>query len=365
MRFEALTFLRFIAAAVVVLFHFGREPLGLTGFLAAGPEMVTFFFVLSGFVMGVSTFNKDVDKAFYWWCRGARILPVYWLAILVTIAVDRWQGAPLQYVPLFLNLTLLQSWFPEHALAINPPGWSLSVEAFFYLTFPLIAYMIRTSLASWKSLLSAALVFWVLTQIVLTAVLQLGFYQGFPSVSHSLVYYFPASHYCSFIVGVAGAQVVMQRRRLLGSDWISMLSVACAALFVVAVINNEGSISSHAGMQFAYGSSFLAPIFLVMIVAVALSSQAISRALSSRVLVLLGEASFSLYILQHPVYRIFDLLLAKRLGLAPAPTFFAYFALLVGVSVLSFVCLERPINTFMRKVFVDSFRRPRAALAAT
>ncbi|MEZ6019224.1 MAG: hypothetical protein R3F17_03735 [Planctomycetota bacterium] len=39
---------------MVVLFHFAREAMGWSGAIVAGPQMVTFFFVLSGFVMAVT-----------------------------------------------------------------------------------------------------------------------------------------------------------------------------------------------------------------------------------------------------------------------------------------------------------------------
>jgi peptidoglycan/LPS O-acetylase OafA/YrhL len=103
----------------------------------------------------------------------------------------------------------------------------------------------------------------------------------------------------------------------------------------------------------------------MLIGGVALSTPTVSRALSAKLLVLLGEASFSLYILQHPVYRIFNVFVATPLGLAPAPRFLAYFALLIALSVVSFLCLERPVNRFMRKLFLNSFRTPHAALVAT
>jgi peptidoglycan/LPS O-acetylase OafA/YrhL len=43
-RIESLTFFRFIAALVVIIFHFGKEATGFSGALVAGPQMVTFFF---------------------------------------------------------------------------------------------------------------------------------------------------------------------------------------------------------------------------------------------------------------------------------------------------------------------------------
>ncbi|MBT3880231.1 MAG: hypothetical protein HON76_21990 [Candidatus Scalindua sp.] len=62
MRVEILTFFRFIAAVIVVIFHFGRDATGFSGVLIAGPQMVTFFLVLSGFVMTLSYLNKKDFK---------------------------------------------------------------------------------------------------------------------------------------------------------------------------------------------------------------------------------------------------------------------------------------------------------------
>lgn len=364
MRFEALTFLRFIAAAVVVLFHFGRAPLGLSGFLVAGPEMVTFFFVLSGFVMGVSTFNKNVDKTLYWWSRAARIVPVYWIAIAFMVATSRWRGEPVEYASLLLNLTLLQAWLPEHALTINAPGWSLSVEAFFYLTFPLLVLQIRKVSISPKILMLSALMLWLITQVALTMVQEWGDYKGWTSVTHGLVCYLPISHYCSFMLGLAGSQIVLERRRVLGNDVTSILAIGCASALVVEITNNEAAISSYVNVQFAYGSSLLAPIFLLLIVAIASATPTVSRMLSSRPLVLLGECSFSLYILQFPVYLLCTAFVAAPLRLGPVPAFLAYFVLLVAVSLVSFVCFERPVNTFLRDLFFYSFRSAKGRVAA-
>jgi peptidoglycan/LPS O-acetylase OafA/YrhL len=58
---EVLTFLRFIAALVAVVFHFAKKsPLirPSPGLMTAGSEMVSFFFVLSGFVLVVSHWHR-------------------------------------------------------------------------------------------------------------------------------------------------------------------------------------------------------------------------------------------------------------------------------------------------------------------
>lgn len=61
MRVESLTFFRFIAAFIVVIFHFGTGTwfTKIFGrFVTAGPQMVSFFFVLSGFIMLLSQINS-------------------------------------------------------------------------------------------------------------------------------------------------------------------------------------------------------------------------------------------------------------------------------------------------------------------
>ena len=77
-RIESLTFLRFVAAFIVVVFHFGRST-GLAQIarpaIISGPQMVTFFFVLSGFVLMVAYYPRNVTSATFYLARFARIAP--------------------------------------------------------------------------------------------------------------------------------------------------------------------------------------------------------------------------------------------------------------------------------------------------
>ncbi|WP_216623207.1 acyltransferase family protein [Corallococcus exercitus] len=88
---DALTGLRFLAAAHVVAYHVyhlvftGTEaPPGLHGLLDSGYVGVSFFFVLSGFILGYNYLERPPDthearKAF-WVARFARVYPVYALS---------------------------------------------------------------------------------------------------------------------------------------------------------------------------------------------------------------------------------------------------------------------------------------------
>lgn len=68
-RIDQLTFIRFIASLLVVIFHFGRNipPFNydiLKSFFDRGNISVSFFFILSGFVMVVAYGNKGIISPF-------------------------------------------------------------------------------------------------------------------------------------------------------------------------------------------------------------------------------------------------------------------------------------------------------------
>ncbi len=87
-RLESLTVLRGFAALAVVVFHavLAFSPGSpLVHATRALPVAVSFFFVLSGFVLTWS-WTDDRPLAAFWRDRAARILPVYLFAWLIAVA---------------------------------------------------------------------------------------------------------------------------------------------------------------------------------------------------------------------------------------------------------------------------------------
>ena len=139
---------------------------------------VSYFFILSGFVMVIAYKDKvKIEYGDYIKRRFARIYPVYGLAILILLAYWLALKKPIDYKGLFLNLTLLQSWIPGYALSFNGTGWSLAVEMFFYFTFPfLFNYIYRRY--TLKNCNSDFLIF-IVSQILLHVILNSPL-QGYP-----------------------------------------------------------------------------------------------------------------------------------------------------------------------------------------
>jgi peptidoglycan/LPS O-acetylase OafA/YrhL len=345
-RIESLTSLRFVAALIVVIYHYGRDT-GIAEYtgriLIAGPQMATLFFVLSGFVMTVAYYSKDTESLNnYWAARIARILPVYILALFLSVYL--FNGKENNNLTAFLlSLTFLQSWFPPYPLSFNLPAWSLSVEAFFYLTFPFVLFAIKKSDISWKSLAILSLFVYLFTQAILSNVLSIEFYDGYPSASHDLIYYFPLSHYCSFFLGVSGGYIYSKHPEWFNRAGFLPLVILIAAILVNGLfLQRPDILTRFIGFSLAYGSSFYSLFFLLLILSLAFSKNILTKIMSSPVLVLLGESSYSLYILQLPAHGLFAKYLSPHLSTTPDGEFYIFIVLLVIVSIASFYFIEKP-----------------------
>jgi peptidoglycan/LPS O-acetylase OafA/YrhL len=361
-RIESLTFLRFIAAFIVVVFHFGQNTTLArlaSPFIVSGPQMVSLFFVLSGFVMMVAHYDKG-DETFlnYYVKRFARIAPIYFVALFLSACSTYGVGVN-NIRALFLNITFLQSWFPPYALSINAPAWSLSVEAFFYLTFPFILFAIKKSNISWKSFTIIALLFYFFTQAILSNLLTVKFDAGYTSTAHDLIYYFPLSHFCSFILGIAGGLIYSKH-----PEWFNKTSIVSFLILIVTALVNyfalqrPGIISHLLGMRLAFASSFYSLFFLFLILSLTYSRNFITNIMSTTFLVILGEASYSLYILQSPIHTIYTkyistFLLGYLNVQSPNREFLVFSLLLICVSIASLYLIERPAQ----KIILNLYKR--------
>jgi len=163
-RLIILDSLRGLAALIVCFHHiFKFNSIAFKGFFSKNfyftmsfisnlnVEAVLFFFVLSGFCIGLSlkgsdlSIRENINQYFY--RRFKRILPIYWIALIFTwfmgLATMQLQYPDYSWLNLFGNLLFIQTskeashyWFSPFGL--NGPLWTLAYEMFFYVFFPLI-----------------------------------------------------------------------------------------------------------------------------------------------------------------------------------------------------------------------------------
>lgn len=146
--FPTLNALRAVGAILVVLthsaFNTGRINDGWTGAMLARFDFgVTLFFVLSGFLLSRPWFmaaalrEHHPSARHYLWKRALRILPLYWVVVVVALLVDPANdGASLkEWVS---NLTLTQLYFHGLLPSSLTQMWSLCTEVAFYVLLPVV-----------------------------------------------------------------------------------------------------------------------------------------------------------------------------------------------------------------------------------
>jgi peptidoglycan/LPS O-acetylase OafA/YrhL len=355
-QLDQITFTRFVAALTVVFFHYGNQAFPLTipyleNVLKAGPIAVNYFYLLSGFIMAIAyyqpTGKQTLNKKKYWIARFARIYPLYLLALLL-VAIPKYNaegvGTALSY-----NLSLLQAWIPGYPLTLNAPGWSLSVEAFFYLCFPFLLVLVHKNTI--KQVALVTVLFWLLTQAIHIYLLNSPVYQPLNAI-HDFIYYNPMMHLSAFMLGIlAGACFKRKSHFIQRLRPYSTQGIITTTLTASLLIAFQPQLIQILSFEFAFTNGLLAPILLLFIIFLGLNTGRIAQVLSHKWLIILGEASFSLYILQRPVYGIYHALLGSKIDLSEQQHFYLYIVLLIIISLLSFKFFEAPSRKLIRRLY--------------
>lgn len=356
MEISQLTFLRFIAASAVVIFHFGREVPSLSWGATFWPyanTAVSFFFVLSGFILAHVYGSRGVlNRRDFYAARFARIAPLYWAALLVVMAYAVYKHT-LDGPAAMLNVALLQAWVPGYALTLNSPGWSLSVEVFFYLLFP---WLLRTlkSVRRTAMLVGIMVVVWVINLALHVALMDRPDLQSV-TAGHEFTAYHPLTHVATFVVGVIGGLLFDAHRQTFQRMALPLMAASVFCLSLLFLWPNPVVRYHHNGL--------LTPLYLMLLWGLGATNESrLSRLMSMRPLVLLGEASYGVYILQFPV-GIVHAPLATRFQWGVEATFWSYFLLLVLVSVVAFVWVERPLRTRIKTALSGRGARTRTSTA--
>ena len=145
MELVSIQYLRAIAAMMVVLLHLHPqwERMGYANvwpdWMAGGVDI---FFVISGFIMWITTCRKTPSPATFYYRRAVRIVPLYWLLSALVVAI-------MLVLPQVVQSARFDAWhvissfffiptvspFSGHFEPVLIPGWTLNYEMFFYLIF--------------------------------------------------------------------------------------------------------------------------------------------------------------------------------------------------------------------------------------
>lgn len=308
-----LTALRFFAAMLVVFYHYGN--------VAHGYAAVAFFFALSGFVLAHSYVDGDQamrgTRQAFWKARVARLLPMYLIAWLLSAPFALRSGES----PLTVLATLppTQAWFPSLAMAGNPPAWSIAVEVFFYALFPFVAP--RLARLRGGALRGA---------IVVAFLLALAAPALAPDLPVAVLKFNPLFHLGSFIAGILAQRLFVETGGLARPRPVLFAASTAAFLGILSVDLGPFALFVHNGA--------LIPLTVPLLI-----GAASLPVVPPRFLLALGQASYGIYLLQHPLNCFFTGITKQHDGLGPfAMAMFCVF--LVAASLAAHALIERPFR---------------------
>ena len=355
-QIHALTGIRFVAAMSVFIQHMlGR--LGITSFTwPFGDGGVTFFFLLSGFILTYVYSSRLTDcrdiRRFYF-TRWARIWPLY----IVTLTIWVFSFFKLTYIfktedmfrKLILNALLLQSWVPSYPwnFAYNGISWSISTEAFFYLMFPLLVLKSGRFWIKYFVLTIAIAVFILTVNAYSDAINQTGWASAGP-----LVHCFPLVRLFEFMTGMAVGYLFLARPNLVTSKrnfWKdSLIEFAAIGLLMAyyywqLYVPRTVELSQVFDVVLAKTGPVM--FYALLVFLFSYTRGIVGRFLSSRVMVYLGEISFALYMIHF--FIIYNL---SEYHFAPLPQLYgglllAALTLSIAAAALLYHFVEMPAKS--------------------
>ncbi|MET7433369.1 acyltransferase [Streptomyces flaveolus] len=358
-RLPSLTGMRFIAALLVFAFHTTWQTSFVAGgggrflgdvFANAGFYGVSFFFVLSGFVLTWSARPQDTAPGF-WRRRMVKIYPNHLVTFAAAAVLMLIAGEVFTTQGTLANLFLVQAWIPRIQVpnTMNAVSWSLSCELFFYLSFPLLLRLLnRLPVRRLWALAGVLAAMTVLAPVV--ARYGIG---GTPlpfiadgSLSFEqiwFVYFFPPVRALEFVLGMVAARLV------LAGAW-PRLGLLPAGLIAV------GGYTVNSTVPYLYGVAGTAALWLTPLVAAAATADehGTRSPFRSRALVRLGELSFAFYMVHGLVVTYTFRWLVADTHLAPA----VGAATLLGALLLA-LALAHALFTWVEAPLMARFGRPR------
>lgn len=349
MRLNALTSLRFIAAMGVFIHHFHffehtKSALGQHVYKAfyEGFIGVTFFYILSGFIISYS-YNQHKKAGKYsipqfLRNRVARLYPTHLLTLYIAASVyltkDAWAYVDMK--TFYANILLAQSAFPSipYFFGFNGVSWSVSTEMFFYLGFILlVTFNNKQLLGIWITLL--AMVIWFL------------FFMSGSESAYWALYINPVFRAVDFVTGMLLFRAYSARQFPLSFGKATALEFSSIAALVAFAIYGVGHVQMLLRLDIYYIAPMAAVVFIF-----AIGKGWLSKALSARWLVLLGEASFSLYMIHQILinYAVREYSSWVNIDSMKSVVMFMLPVIAVGVilSLIMFKCFEKPMNNLLR-----------------
>lgn len=336
---KPLTSLRFLFAGMVFAAHCYVVDPHFSHFLyKEGFVGVSFFFVLSGFIIAYNyqrrLKDKKVSRREFWVARFARVYPLHLATLFLSLLTGGYLLALNRDTVLafFAQICLVHPFIPRTAyfFSFNSPSWSLGCEQLFYVLFPFLALRLNDIRRLLPVLLAAGmLAAW-------------GMYLTPEEQIRAYWYVNPLSRLPDFLVGMLLFRFYDRSAKNWSLNRATWLEASAIALFLVFYCVGSAGLLPKV---YRYSVYYWIPVSSVIYV-FAVNRGRFSRLLSNRYLVIGGNISYSMYLL-----HLFIIEGYKQTGWnypwqAVIPVLLV---LTLGLSLLSYYRFEKPVNEYLRK----------------
>jgi peptidoglycan/LPS O-acetylase OafA/YrhL len=342
-QIPALTGLRFFAAFMIL---YGHAVGWLAQFKDANTDSIDFisvpgmslFFVLSGFVIHYNYRDLFLQHEFvraiceFSAARFARLYPLFLVFLVMAIAAET-------YVPMWILgffFTLTQSWWYivyQDRLIINwifGLSWSISTEMFFYAAYPAVVFWVAAVVSGRRMLWIAALYSCAVLAVLIASCIYLSSFlhvaqvwipnyiasdgKTFTDSFFRWFFYFsPYARLLEFLLGCMTAQAIIQMRAqppsaaerycgawALGTALLALLFISLTTAGIIQIPVVTGYV------QYLENTFLCGPPVAVILFCVARYKTRVARFLALPFLVLLGEMSYSIYLVHTFTLRLFE-----------------------------------------------------------
>jgi len=345
-HYKALTGIRAVAAMMIFVYHNRKywkdnlhpELFRLFNEFNLGVQL---FFVLSGFLIAKNYGSKPLQSfgsyQSYFAQRVMRIMPLYWV-LLTLYYIDPQFGKCHFSLEHYL---LLQGFSSTHSLDAIAQSWSLTVEMTFYAFAPLLMLMLQKQLKYLILFLASLLGSTLLLGSIWTNCI--GNPDGYLAPAHFVVMSTFAGQSLLFAAGMFLAHYPNFWKKLTVEKYTTLIGILGFILTLFAIGLFQKTRVDH-GTNYWQGQLLffvILPVFILLLFQGLMTERTYGqRFLSSKIMVLLGNASFAFYL----VHISYINLKIKSWVFFPDRNF----VLLWLVSIALYYGFEKPIYSWYR-----------------
>jgi peptidoglycan/LPS O-acetylase OafA/YrhL len=334
------------------------------------------FFALSGYLFTYLYSDKLLDGTFVWsdYIK-RRIIRIYPLTTLLVLTVVLSQWGQHSAKDVILHLTLLHSWFPDYRHSIISPMWTLTLEESYYFSAPLLIYVMglfygdidertKDSTPSKRIILLLLLSFALLLCTIAFANGSVRLYQDvlkycterWDSGAFTFTIF---GRIVDFVAGMLAASIarrVLPQGKFMG-DLIVMVG-SIAFIWGLYWMDGAGGPDKFGIHKLGLFIKYSIGIASAMVIYGLHAGGVFTRILGSKPMVVLGEVSFALYLVQlmpflwWPIIGMQLQINLERAGLHYYSASFIAYIVLNLVSMAIYYAFERPVGRYLRTRFL-------------